>query len=146
MFMPHDERFAIYDGDIHDTHALDKWISARRNPMVTYLTKSNAEHMFENHGPEKTPILFLIKNKPEDSIEALMKEAAKDLRGRVTFCVTGTGLPIERRLMEFSGADEESLPILTLMDSGVGPEGNFRTGTKHRLPTAGLKVEHFKTF
>merc|ERR1712232_461171 len=46
---------------------------------------------------------------------------------------------------EFSGADEDSLPILTLMESGAG-EGNFRTGTKYRLPTAGLKVEHFKTF
>jgi protein disulfide-isomerase A1 len=145
MFMPHDERFAIYDGDFKDTHALDRWISARRTPMVTYLTPSNAEHMFENHSPEKAPLLFLIKNKPEDAIETIMKEAAKNLRGRVAFCVAGTGSQIERRLMEFSGAEEEQLPVLTLIEGG-GLAGGFRSSTKYRLPTQGLKAEHFKTF
>merc|ERR1712190_284519 len=43
MFMPHDERFAIYDGDFADIHSLDRWVTARRTPIVMRLTPETAD-------------------------------------------------------------------------------------------------------
>jgi len=48
------ERFAIFNGDVYDTHALDKWISARRTPMVMRLSEETAEKIL-GAGPEKAP-------------------------------------------------------------------------------------------
>merc|ERR1712113_1284906 len=69
MFMPHDERFAIYDGDIDDVHSLDRWINARRTPMVMHLTPDTAEKILESNGPEHTPVLFYINRDQNNALE-----------------------------------------------------------------------------
>merc|ERR1740117_993583 len=83
MFFPHDERFATYDGDLEDVHKIDKWISARRVPMVQRLNQQTAEHILgAAQGPDKPPMLFLVSNTPDDPLEKHIREAAKLVRGR----------------------------------------------------------------
>eukprot|EP00929_Paragymnodinium_shiwhaense_P073913 TRINITY_DN37785_c0_g1_i1.p1 TRINITY_DN37785_c0_g1~~TRINITY_DN37785_c0_g1_i1.p1 ORF type:complete len:609 (+),score=151.54 TRINITY_DN37785_c0_g1_i1:69-1895(+) len=134
MFMPHDERFAIYDGDLKDQHALDRWIQARRTPMVFRLTQETASKLFEG-GPEKTPVVFVMQRSPDKALEDTIQEAAKGLRGRANFCLTGVDDPMERRLAELVGADEGALPVISLVETNAagGGGGPFHTAKKYRL-------------
>jgi protein disulfide-isomerase A1 len=145
MFMPHDERFAKYDGDMDDIHQLDKWISARRAPMVQRLSGETAEKIMDS-GPDKTPVLFLITNSPKDPLEDVMREAAKTLRGRVLVALSGLSSPIEKRLADLAGADEEQLPVVTLIDAHGGGGGNYHSSKKYRLDTNGLTVDTIVKF
>ncbi|CAK0861831.1 unnamed protein product, partial [Prorocentrum cordatum] len=86
MFMPHDERFAVYDGDMEDTHALDRWISGRRLPMVMSLNDQTAEKLLAGR---ETPVLFLIRKDEGAEPEGVLREAAKQLRGRILICFSG---------------------------------------------------------
>merc|ERR1712226_887056 len=110
--MPHDERFSIYNGDLQDIHALDKWINARRTPMVMHLTPSTAEKILESNGPEHTPVLFYINRDQNNALELELREAAKKLRGRVLLCFSGLATQIEKRLAEMAGVEEGSGPVL----------------------------------
>lgn len=144
MFMPHDERFAIYDGDMDDIHALDKWISARRTPMVMRLTPDIAEKILDA-GPEKTPVLFLISSQEEHALEKEMREAAKVLRGRVLICFAGRFTQIEQRLADLAGVDEGSPAVVTLIEAHGG-SGPYHTSRKFRLPTDGLTASSVVEF
>lgn len=147
MFMPHDERFAIYDGDVRNMHALDRWINARRTPMVARLTIQNAESIFESN-PEKIPIVVLLETSDEGSLESVLKEAAGQLRGRATFCVSGSPNQVKKRLMEVSGIDQDHLPIIFLfeMSGATGFDEGMRATKKYRLGTQGLTPRSIVTF
>lgn len=139
MFMPHDERFAQYDGDLEDIHKLDKWINARRHPMVMKLTGETAEKIMET-SPDKAPVMFLISNSEGDSLEQEVREAAKQLRGRVTVALSGTRSPIEKRLADLAGVDEEQLPVITLIEAHGGG-GNYHNSKKYRPEMRGLTAK-----
>lgn len=138
MFMPHDERFAIYDGDIEDIHALDRWISARRTPMVMTLTMDTAEKILDT-GPEKIPVVFYISKDRQDDIEKELREAAKSLRGRALVCFSGLHNQIEMRLANLAGVEEDSPAVVTLIEVHAGT-GQYHTAKKYRIPTQGLKA------
>jgi len=144
MFMPHDERFAVYDSNLDDMHKLDKWISARRAPMVMTLNQDTAEKIMES-GPDKSPLLFLISNTFGGKEEGHLREAAKKVRGRVSIVLSGTSSPIEKRLAEMAGVDEEQLPVLTLIEPHSGGQG-FQSSKKFRLDTNGLTPEKVEQF
>eukprot|EP00913_Durusdinium_trenchii_P022742 g21355.t1 len=44
MFYPNDERYAVFDGDLHNFHALDKWINGRKTPSVMRLEPERMQH------------------------------------------------------------------------------------------------------
>merc|ERR1719310_1670549 len=100
----------------------------------------------ESNGPDKTPVLFLISRSHGDSLEKEMREAAKLLRGRVLIALSGLDSPIERRLADLAGVDEEQLPVVTLIEAHGGGGGNYHSSKKYRLPTQGLKVDHVTKF
>lgn len=139
MFMPHDERFAVYDGDLEDTHALDKWITGRRTPMIMSLNDQTAEKLLAGGS---TPVVFLIRKEGSSSeVEGVLREAAKQLRGRIIVCFSGLSTPIEKRFGEVAGVDESALPVVTLIEAHAGSGGPFHTSKKFRLSTAGLTVQ-----
>lgn len=144
MFMPHDERFAIYDGSLDDIHAIDKFISARRTPMVMRLTPDTAEKIL-GAGPEKTPVLFLISREEQPQLEKELREAVKKLRGRVLVCFSGLGSQIEKRLADVAGVEEEVGPVITMIETHTGT-GPFHTAKKYRLETKGLTADSVSTF
>lgn len=144
MFMPHDERFAIFDGDMTDIHAVDKWISARRTPMAMRLTPDTAEKILGT-GPEKTPVLFLISREEQPQLEKDLKEAVRKLRGRVLVCFSGLGSQIEKRLADVAGVDEEAGPVITMIETHSG-NGPFHTAKKYRIDPKGLSVESVTKF
>eukprot|EP00405_Crypthecodinium_cohnii_P023004 CAMPEP_0206480638 /NCGR_PEP_ID=MMETSP0324_2-20121206/37522_1 /ASSEMBLY_ACC=CAM_ASM_000836 /TAXON_ID=2866 /ORGANISM="Crypthecodinium cohnii, Strain Seligo" /LENGTH=664 /DNA_ID=CAMNT_0053957681 /DNA_START=191 /DNA_END=2185 /DNA_ORIENTATION=- len=116
MFMPHDERFAIYDGDFEDLHALDRFITSRRTPMVNSFNQDVAEKIFEGSNSEHLPGLFLITMKEEPELEATFRKAAKSLRGRAFLCVSGRTSHLERRLSALAGIEDDfTEPVLTLI-------------------------------
>lgn len=133
MFMPHDEGFAIYDGPLEDIHALDTWVSARRIPMVMRLTSETADKILEP-GSKQIPSLFLISNGRETAIEQQLREAAKSLRGRAIILFSGISTQIERRMMDLMGAEEDSLPIVALLDLRH-TSGSYKTAKKYKIPT-----------
>jgi len=133
MFMPHDERFALYEGDVDDYHAVNKWVAARRTPMIMTFTQETAEALASS--AEKQSVLFLVggdDTRPAP-LENSMREAAKQFRGKVIVCFSGTQNHVEKRLIELAGIDEESLPVITLLQMGHGGE-NRGVGEKYRLP------------
>lgn len=136
MFMPHDERFAMYEGDIEDIHQLDKWITARRTPMVMRLTPDTAEKILDA-GPEKTPVLFLISAEPQEAMERELRDAAKMLRGRILVCFSGRNSQIEKRLADVAGIEDDSPPVVTLLETHGG-SGPYHTARKYRIPTEGM--------
>mmetsp|Transcript_90421 Transcript_90421/g.251324 ORF Transcript_90421/g.251324 Transcript_90421/m.251324 type:complete len:620 (-) Transcript_90421:98-1957(-) len=139
MFMPHDERFAIYEGDLADIHALDTWISARRKPMVMRFTMETAEKLMGPDSTEMVPVLFLISREPNNQLEHELREAAKQLRGRVVICLSGTDSQIEKRLADLAGFEDNSPPVVTLVEAHAG-NGQYRISRKYRLATEGLKA------
>jgi len=138
MFMPHDERFAIYDGELEDIHQLDRWITARRTPMVMHFTQDIAAKILDS-GPEKTPVLFLISKEQHAELERELREAAKQLRGRLLVCLAGMSLQVERRLAELAGVEEDSGPVVTLIEAHGG-SGPYHTSRKYRIPVEGLQA------
>jgi len=121
---------------LHDTHALDKWISARRTPMVMRLSEETAEKIL-GAGPEKTPVLFLISKEPQENVEDELRKAAKQLRGRVLICVSGLASQLEKRLAGIAGIEDESQPVVTLIETRSGT-GQFHTARKFRIPADGI--------
>lgn len=144
MFMPHDERFALYDGAFDDLQALDRFVMGRRTPMLMRLNDEIAEKIMDSN-LEKTPVLFLISPKDEPELEKLLTEAGRQLRGRVLICVSGVNAPIERRLAELAGVETDTGPVLTLIEVSphVGPQHVAR---KFRLPTQGVSLDSIVTF
>lgn len=134
MFMPHDERFAIYDGPMNDFKALDKWIAERRTPIVIQLNDETAETVIEK-GIGKDRVLFYIDGSESQSHAAVVREAAKRLRGRIIVCFAGVSSRIERRLLELAGASEEDAPLVTILDGKNHGHQNLK---KFRLPTNGF--------
>jgi len=144
MFMPHDERHAIYEGDFEDMHALDRWISARRTPMVMRLTQDTAEKILDA-GPEKSPVLFLISSQERKDLQDVLRSAAAELRGRMLVCISGMQDLIEKRLADMAGVDDESPPVITLIETRAGG-GPFHTARKYRLETEGLSKASVASF
>jgi len=145
MFIPHDERYAIYDGDLNDVHAIDRWVNAHRSPMILHLTTETAEHIFDD-GPKKVPRLFLIGSDGQQALQATVKEAAKQLRGRVVICFSGVSSHVEKRLADLAGVEEGQLPILTLIEQGKAGGGPFHSVKKYRLNTHGLQANGIVDF
>jgi protein disulfide isomerase len=144
MFMPHDERFAIYKENIEDIHSLDKWITARRTPMIMRLTAETADKLLDS-GPEKTPVIFMISRQENKELEDHLREAAKLLRGRILICFSGMESQIEKRLADLAGVEEDALPVVTLVEAHAG-QGPYHTSKKYRLPVQGLKPQTVVTF
>jgi len=137
MFMPHDERFAIFDGDLKDQHAVDTWVMARRQPMISRFTQETAQSIFDDSGPDKRPVVFLISRESSPELEATLREAAKQLRGRAMFCFSGVESQVERRLAELAGMGEDPGPVVTLIEAHSHQE-RHHIAPKYRLPTQGL--------
>jgi len=136
---------------LNDMHKLDKWISARRSPMVQPLNQETAEKIMDS-GPDKSPLLFLISNNFGDGNakigmeqEVALREAAKNVRGRVSIVLSGISSGIEKRLCELVGVDEEQLPVLTIVEPHSGGSG-FQSSKKYRLDTKGLTAEKIEKF
>jgi len=138
MFMPHDERFAIYDGKLEDGNSLDRWIQTRRMPMVTTLTTDTADKVFAR-GQWSLPVLFFIAEQ-EPGLEQTMREAAKSVRGRVSVCFAGASNLADRRLMELVGVDRSQLPVVALLTAKGEDNGPHQSANKFRLATEGLNV------
>ncbi|CAE7249041.1 PDIL1-3 [Symbiodinium sp. CCMP2592] len=141
MFFPHDERYAVYDGDLSDAHALDRWVSARRTPTVMRMDQETAEKLFSAN-PENVPALILITSSSDSKEEKIFREAAVKLRGKVHCCLSGLDTAMERRTAEMAGV-EGAGPVLTLVEthSGTGPTGQYHAARKFRLSLEGLSVD-----
>lgn len=141
MFFPHDERYAVYDGDLSDAHALDRWVSARRTPTVMRMDQETAEKLFSAN-PENVPALILITSSSDSKEEKIFREAAVKLRGKVHCCLSGLETAMERRTAEMAGV-EGAGPVLTLVEthSGTGPTGQYHAARKFRLSLEGLSVD-----
>merc|ERR1712232_860783 len=114
---------------------MDKWISGRRHPLVMRFTQETAEGlMHAEGGTNSLPLLFLVaQDKPE--LEDILREAARDLRGRAQVVLSGVKHTVERRLMDLAGIDEDSTPILTLLVLHGSGGGGFQTVRRYRLET-----------
>jgi len=145
MFMPHDERFERYTDSLDDVHALDKFITARRSPLIMHLTATTAEKLLGSGGPEKSMVIFLVASGKENVLESTLRSAAQALRGRVVFCFAGSVTQIERRFMELAGADDSALPLVTMMEimPGMGPRHSLH---KYRLEPKGLTADKVVNF
>ncbi|EER03123.1 hypothetical protein Pmar_PMAR023235 [Perkinsus marinus ATCC 50983] len=86
MLYHHDEKAAIYDGDMGDYHKVDQFILSRRVPMVTELSAETADQIFSSG----MPTIFLFRD-PESEVgqkaEAALREASTTLRGSVVFAL-----------------------------------------------------------
>eukprot|EP00927_Polykrikos_kofoidii_P062969 TRINITY_DN57781_c0_g1_i1.p1 TRINITY_DN57781_c0_g1~~TRINITY_DN57781_c0_g1_i1.p1 ORF type:complete len:655 (-),score=140.97 TRINITY_DN57781_c0_g1_i1:31-1995(-) len=130
MLMPHDERFAVYDGDMDDFHALDRWINVRRFPTVMRVDRETASHIMEDQqldaGGNKKPLLVFFDKEVDTwlsgSKSLVVNEAARLLRGRCHFLVSGAGSAVEKRFMELASVDDEILPVVVLLQlPSTGP-------------------------
>merc|ERR1719420_2120015 len=99
------------------------------------MTPEVAEKIFDTTS-DKTPVLFLVGDPGAQSTidsQAIVRGAAKTLRGRCVVAFSGITAPIEKRLMEMAGIEEDQLPVLTLIDMQKGGQsGPFKSTKKYR--------------
>jgi protein disulfide-isomerase A1 len=139
MFMPHDERFDRYTGDLDDFHALEKWVSSRRTPMVMELNEDTASKILDSGNADKMPILFLVNGKADH--KEVMKKAAPTLRGRVLVCFSGAMSPVEKRLSEMVGIeDDQAVVVLIQVHDGQFGQPQKKI-EKYRLDWDGKTLE-----
>lgn len=113
--------------------------------MVMRLNQDTAEKIMDS-GPDKSPMLFLISNNPNDPLEKTIREAANQVRGRALVVLSGLDSPIEKRLAEMAGVEEEQLPVVTLLEAHGGGGGNYHSSKKYRLETNGLTADKVVKF
>lgn len=117
--------------------------------MTMQLTPEVAEKIFDTGG-DQTPVLVLIgnDNKESQDAQALIKITAKTLRGRCLMAFSGTQTPIEKRLVEMAGVEEDQLPVLTLIDmkSAHAQSAPFKSTKKYRHPTQGMTEKSIVQF
>jgi protein disulfide-isomerase A1 len=145
MFMPHDERFSAYDGNLEDLEALDQWINARKLPTVQRLDGDTGQQTMETAADSGKPMLFLFSNNDAEPLEKEMREAAKRIRGRVMVILSGTGSPMEKRMADVAGVDENSLPVVAMIE-GPGGGGYHQAPRKYRPNMQGLKAKAIEQF
>jgi protein disulfide-isomerase-like protein len=133
MFMPHDEGFARYDGDMDDMDSLKKWISARHWPMVMRFNEDTVGKILDDSRPKRPPLLLISASQDPGPLGDVMTEAARMLRGSVQVTLSGAQSGMEKRLMELTGVDEAELPAIMLLD-GEGSAGDYKIQKKYRLP------------
>jgi len=137
--MPHDERFDRYTGDLDDFHALEKWVSSRRAPMVMELNEDTASKILDSGNADKMPILFLVNGKADH--KEVMKKAAPTLRGRVLVCFSGAMSPVEKRLSEMVGIeDDQAVVVLIQVHDGQFGQPQKKI-EKYRLDWDGKTLE-----
>lgn len=107
--------------------------------MVMKFSSDTAEKILDT-GPEKIPVVFYISKEHDDKIEKTLREAAKSLRGRALMCFSGLSNQIEMRLASMAGIEEDSPPVVTLIETHGGT-GQYHTAKKYRIPTDGLNAD-----
>lgn len=145
MFYPNDERYAVFDGDLHNFHALDKWINGRKTPSVMRLDQDAMDKIFRPDA-DTVPALILITETADSSEEKIFREAAQKLRGRVHACISGTSTMVEQRLIQAAG--ELVPPIITIIEvpNYDVEEGHYHIPRKYRLPMEGVSAEKIVSF
>lgn len=114
MLFPHDEKTAVFQGDIQNTAELETFIKNHRHPLVVDFKGEVAPELFG----DGRPILFLFRQKEEDKSQAAEKEireVAKTLQRKVLLSVAGASEPMDQRLMDYVGVDHEEFPTLRLI-------------------------------
>lgn len=138
MFMPHDERFAVYDGSMTDGKALDQWISARRHPTVVMLSDSTSELVMATLR-KGDPVLLHMDSEYDApgashgySLNGELRAAAQSLRGRIMVVASGSSSRRSHELLEISGVAKEELPVLVII---VAAGGKKSAMAQFRFPT-----------
>lgn len=149
MFMPHDERYAILTEGLDNIDAVDRWVNARRTPMIMNFDETTLDKIMPS-GPEMNPVLFLIQRangQGEETPEAkIFKEAASLLRGRVMMVMADFVSNIERRLIQTAGIEEGSFDtVITLIES-MTPSGPHHQPKKYRPDMTALSVSSLTKF
>lgn len=148
MFTPHDERYSVYNANMEDRLELERWIEARRFPQVMRMDDSVMDRLLKSQGTDSSPVLFLVTRESGSPSEAIFREAAPLLRGRVLLCISGLDSPIERRVSELLGVEPDSGPVLTLLEThgNTGAAGEYHSARKYRLLLDGLTVPKLLDF
>lgn len=144
MFLPHDERFARFEGDLGDSKALEKWVSMYRAPMVMKADSETVQKIMQ--GDANMPMLMLFEDSVGGSLEPIVREAAKSLRGRVLVCFSGTTSQTERRFMELAAVDEDSLPAVALLKQDSSGAKKFRITKSPKTITSHDVVQFIDDF
>ncbi|CAJ1381538.1 unnamed protein product [Effrenium voratum] len=145
MFFPYDERYAIFEGDLTNYHALDKFINGRRTPTVMRMDQDAAEKIFSAN-PDNVPALIFITDSADSAEEKVFREAAMKLRGRVHACISGTSSLMERRVVEMVGDGQPPLLALVEVPSYESTRGQYHVPRKYRLPLGGATSEKIVGF
>mmetsp|Transcript_88068 Transcript_88068/g.247572 ORF Transcript_88068/g.247572 Transcript_88068/m.247572 type:complete len:619 (+) Transcript_88068:89-1945(+) len=130
MLMPHDERFAVYDGDLSDINQINTWVGARQRPLISHLTQDTVDRIL-NHGA--MPVLFHVSAHADDETESVLRIAAKEIRGRAIVCMVGTMSSVEKRFMDLLGVEDEHLPLIALFEARASA-GDYHNPQKFRFP------------
>jgi protein disulfide-isomerase A1 len=139
MFMPHDEQFDQYTGSLDDAGELQRWVAARRTPMIMELTETTAEKILDSGQADKMPVMFLINGNAAH--KTVMRKVAGKLRGRVLICFSGSNSQVEKRLMEMVGV-EEDVPVVALIEVHDGQFGQpMKKIKKYRLEFDGKRLD-----
>lgn len=141
MFMPHDERFAVFRGSLSDVDALGQWIQARRHPMIVSLSDATEDLVMTQTLWTGQPVLLYVDSHYNESDHGtpVMQEllaASMQLRGRILIVCSSTTSKVSKQLMEIAGIPKEHLPVLTLIENVVGMQQ--ATLNKFRLPVSNL--------
>lgn len=113
MTFPHDEKSAVFSGDMQNTKEIETFVKAYRYPAVSIFDGETAPELFT----DGRAIVFLFRDHGEkgDAAEKELREAAKNLQRRLLIAIAGSSEPMDQRLMDYVGVEPEELPTVRLV-------------------------------
>jgi len=96
--------------------SLDEFILEHATPLVMKFDQKVAQKIFS----DKKPGLFLYRDpnsEKSDSLNAIMLEVAKELKGAIQVVVSGISEGFETRLAEYIGVTSKDLPTVRIHDT-----------------------------
>jgi len=124
MFFPHDEKSAVYEGDLQSAEEVERFVKAHRYPLITPFNGETAPELF---GDGRT-ILFLFRERNEagNAAEEELRAAAAAVGRRVLISVAGSSEPMDQRLMDYVSVEPQELPTMRLVASPMASMVKYR--------------------
>jgi len=141
MHFPHDERAAVFAGDMQSVAEIETFVKAHRYAAVSTFDGESAPAIFG----DGRAIIFLFRERDAsgESAENELREAAKGIQRRLLIAVAGSSEPMDQRLMDYVGVEPEELPTIRLVASPLASMTKYKFEGKITAAALGEFVGDF---
>eukprot|EP00929_Paragymnodinium_shiwhaense_P113775 TRINITY_DN82081_c0_g1_i1.p1 TRINITY_DN82081_c0_g1~~TRINITY_DN82081_c0_g1_i1.p1 ORF type:complete len:482 (+),score=117.90 TRINITY_DN82081_c0_g1_i1:63-1508(+) len=125
MFFPHDEKSAVFSGNLQDIDEVKSFVGSYKLPLVVPFSGETSAAVFQ----DGRPILFLFREPTDgrrEELENVIRQTASNLKRRFVVSIAGIHEPMDQRLMDYVAVEPDDVPTIRLVEEPQGVMQKYR--------------------